>query len=99
MGADLRKVHEKHGCPLHVSILSHKFDVALRMLRLGPLVVDPHMLTTTVQANILHLLFVKFDKDEETATEILSECVKLGVNVNHVDSLEAAPIHLALRKR
>lgn len=69
------------------------------MLKLGPKLVDPNVLTTSVEANIIHLLFVKFDKDQETAVEILRECIKLGVNGNHIDSLEAAPIHVALRKR
>jgi hypothetical protein len=69
------------------------------MLKLGPNVVNPNILTTSVGANIFHLLFVKFDKDVDTATKILRECVKLGVDANHVDSLEAAPIHVALRRR
>jgi ankyrin repeat protein len=29
----------------------------------------------------------------------MEECVKLGVNLNLVDTQRAAPIHLALRKR
>jgi ankyrin repeat protein len=42
---------------------------------------------------------VKYDKDPETAFEILKECLHQGIDVNHVDSLKAAPLHVALRKR
>ena len=46
--------------------------------------IDPHCLNT-VGANIVHLLFVKYDKDSETALQILNQCLKLSVNVNLVD--------------
>jgi ankyrin repeat protein len=60
--------------------------------------IDPHI-TTSIGANIIHLLFVKYDKDPDIAFKILLECVRLGVDVNLVDELDAAPIHVALRKR
>ena len=46
--------------------------------------IDPHCLNT-VGANIVHLLFVKYDKDSPTALQILNQCLNLGVNVNLVD--------------
>lgn len=95
---NLMMIHEKHGFPLHIAVLSHKLDVALRMLRLGPPAIDPHVLTS-IGANVVHLLFVKYEKDAVTGFEILKECLKLGLDVNHVDTLKAAPLHVALRKR
>ena len=68
------------------------------MLKLGSDIIDPHVLTT-IGANIIHLLFVKYEKDPDVAFKILMECIKLGVDVNLVDTLKAAPIHVALRKR
>lgn len=92
---ELNKQNEKHGYPLHISIFFHKLEVTLRMLKLG---VDSSVLTS-IGANIIHLLFVQYDKDPVSAFQIMEECVKLGVNFNLVDSQKAAPIHLALRKR
>ena len=69
------------------------------MLKFGHRVIDPNVKTFQVEANIIHLLFVKFEKDPDIGIKILRECIKLGVDLNHVDSLQAAPIHVALRKR
>ena len=71
---DLNKPSSKHGYPLHVAVLSHKFDIAFRMLRLGKHVVNPSSLTS-IGANIIHLLLVKYEKDPEWAFKILKLCV------------------------
>ena len=71
---------EKHGHPLHIAILSKKFDVALRMLKLAPEYVDPCVFSQ-IGANILHLLFVKYEEDCQLAYKILTECIKLK-NIN-----------------
>lgn len=95
---DLHRANIKHGFPIHMAILSHKFEIALRILTIRNNLVDPHI-TTSIGANIIHLLFVKYDKDPDTAFKILLECIRMGVDVNHIDDLDAAPIHVALRKR
>lgn len=61
---DLNLQSKKHGYPLHMAILGHKFDVALTLLQNQNL--DPNVLNT-VGANVIHLLFVKYDKDPEIA--------------------------------
>ena len=60
--------------------------------------VNPHVLNT-IGANLIHLLFVKYDKDTIQAFAILKKCIKRGVNVNLVDQIGAAPVHIALRKK
>jgi hypothetical protein len=95
---NLQRANIKHGYPIHMAILSHKFEIALRILNMKHNLIDPHI-TTSIGANIIHLLFVKYDKDPDIAFKILLECVRLGVDVNLVDDLDAAPIHVALRKR
>ena len=70
---DLNQYHEKHGYPLHIAILSHRFDIALRMMKLSKTGDGedgsgfPHAVDTTVTsqigANVIHLLLVKYDKD------------------------------------
>ena len=45
---------------------------------------DPNVLNT-IGANLVHLLFVKYDKDLVLALDILKKCISLGVNVNLVD--------------
>ena len=64
---DLNKQSLKHGYPLHMAILSQKFDIALYLLKMD---VDPHVLNT-IGANLIHLLFVKYDKDLSLALQIL----------------------------
>ena len=91
-------MNQKHGYPLHISILSHKLDITVRMLKMRNNLVNANILTS-IQANILHLLFVKYEKDKVLGKEILTEAVSLGVDANHIDSLEASPLHVAVRKR
>jgi hypothetical protein len=86
----------KHGYPLHISILTEKFDIALDILN-DPNC-NPHVLNT-IGANVVHLLFVKYDKDLSLSIKILNRCISLGVDVNLVDQINAAPIHIALRKK
>lgn len=86
----------KHGYPLHMAILSQKFEVALQLLKMKE--IDPHVLNT-IGANLVHLLFVKYDKDAVLCLKILKQCVFLKVDVNLIDQLSAAPIHIALRKK
>ena len=82
---NLNEFHEKHGYPLHIAILSHRFDIAYRMMKLGksdaivggtefPYAVDTSV-TSSIGANIVHLLLVKYDKDCDLAKKILEECV------------------------
>ena len=80
-----------------MAILAHKFESALRMLSLKDQI-DPHVVNT-VRANVVHLLFVKYDKDAVTAFKILKQCVEVGCDLNLLDNLAAAPIHLALGKK
>lgn len=56
-------------------------------------------ITSQIDANLMHLLFVKFDKDPKLAERILREALEMGIDVNHVDKLNATPIHVAMRKR
>jgi len=93
---NLNKISLKHGYPLHISILTEKFDIALYILN-DPNC-DPHVLNT-IGANVVHLLFVKYDKDVNLCMKILNKCISLGVDVNLVDQINAAPIHIALRKK
>ena len=86
----------KHGYPVHMAILSHKFEIALQLLSMPD--VDAHVLNS-VGANTVHLLFVKYDKDAEMALKVLKRCIELGVDCNLVDRMQAAPIHLALGKK
>ena len=94
---DLNLQSLKHGYPLHMAILSHKFDIALHMLTLKDQI-DPNVLNT-VGANVVHLLFVKYDKDAVTAFKILKQCMEVAVDLNLIDRMAAAPIHLALGKK
>lgn len=94
---DLNQQSLKHGYPLHMAILSHKFEIALQMLTLKDQI-DPNVLNT-VGANVAHLLFVKYDKDAVTAFKILKQCLEVGVDLNLIDRMAAAPIHLALGKK
>lgn len=99
---DLNACSLRHGYPLHIAILSHKFEIALRMLRIsgsGPFSVNASV-TSSIGANIIHLVFVKYEKNPELGFKILQQCIKLGtVSLNHIDTLKAAPIHVAIRKR
>jgi hypothetical protein len=70
----------------------------LRLLKINGIRLDIKV-KTSIGANIIHLLFVKYDKEPDTALSILLECIKQGVEVNLIDNLKAAPIHVALRKR
>lgn len=94
---DLNRQSLKHGYPLHMAILSHKFDIALELLSMQERL-DPNVLNT-VGANVVHLLFVKYDKDAVTAFQILKKCADRGVDLNLIDRMQAAPIHLALGKK
>lgn len=96
MPLDLNKLSLKHGYPLHIAILTEKFDIALDLLHSAS--TNPHVYNT-IGANIIHLLFVKYDRDAVTAFRILNRCLALCVNVNLVDQIYAAPIHIALRKK
>ena len=60
--------------------------------------IDPKV-KSNIGANIGHLLFVKYEKDPILAKKILIKCFKNGVDLNHIDTLKAAPIHVAIRKR
>lgn len=64
-----------------MAILSQKFDIALYLLQMKA---DPNVLNT-IGANLVHLLFVKYDKDLDLALKILKKCIQLGVDVNLVD--------------
>jgi hypothetical protein len=93
---DLSICNQRHGYPLHIAVLSHKFEIALRMLDLPGF--DPKVLSS-IGANIVHLIFVKYDKNPELARKILVKCAQKGVEMNHIDTLKAAPIHVAIRKK
>ena len=67
---DLNQNSLKHGYPIHIAVLSRKFDIALRMLKLAPGFVDVSVLSS-IGANIVHLLFVKYEEDCELAFKIL----------------------------
>lgn len=103
---DLNVCSIRHGYPIHIAILSHKFEIALRMLRIAkrgpsvpPCAVDATV-TSSIGANIVHLVFVKYEKNPVLGFKILLQCANLGnVNLNHIDTLKAAPIHVAIRKR
>ena len=97
---DLNKINGKRGYPIHIAIQTGKFKIVLRMLNLAKTqkVIDP-CIKSQIDANLIHLLFVKFDKDLKLANEILKQSIELGVDVNHVDTLNATPIHVAMRKR
>ena len=66
-----------------MAILSQKFDVAIYLLKMKA---DPNVLNT-IGANLIHLLFVKYDKDLTLALEILKLCISLGINVNLIDQI------------
>lgn len=75
---DMNICSQRHGFPLHIAILSHKFEIALRMLRTArfpgrkapPFAVDAAV-TSSIGANIIHLVFVKYEKNPELAFKIL----------------------------
>lgn len=93
---DVNEAHESHGYPLHVAVLSKKMEVVLSLLQVQD--TDASALTS-FGANIFHLLLVKYDSDRDTCYRILQLCLEKGVDVNHVDTLNAVPIHIALRKK
>ena len=76
--------------------MTEKFDIALDILNSET--ANPHVLNT-IGANIIHLLFVKYDKDASLSLCILKRCIAIGVDVNLIDQINAAPIHIALRKK
>lgn len=65
---------------------------------MGPAFVNPTVLTS-IGANIIHLLFVKYDKDAILSFKILKECISLKIEMNKIDDLRASPLHVAIRKR
>ena len=77
---DLNKISLQHGYgyPIHMSVLSHKFDTTLLMMENNDTRylsnVDYHVLNT-IGANIVHLLLVKYDKDTKLGKEVLKKCV------------------------
>ena len=94
---NVKSLKHGYGYPLHMAILLQKFDIALQMLEMHDQI-NPHCLNT-VGANIVHLLFVKYDKDAGIARQILKKCLEIGINVNLIDQMQTAPIHIALRKK
>ncbi len=50
-------VSPKYGCPLHFSILKHKFELALRMM--DECKANPHILNPN-GSNAMHILFANF---------------------------------------
>lgn len=94
---DINKQSLKHGYPLHMAILSHKFDIACDLMRMTHKI-KPDVLNS-IGANLVHLLFVNYDNDAVNAFKILKLCIYLKVNPNLVDQIQAAPIHIALRKK
>ena len=93
MNLDL--VCPKYGCPLHVSILKHKFDLALLMLdryRANPHILNPN------GSNALHILFANFSTDLDLAQTLAGKLIRQNVNVNLVDNNGLTPLHVAIKK-
>ena len=117
---NLNKSCHKNGFPIHIAVLGHKFDVALRMLHLSkedvPQLMDMEVndgietfdnvdvnvsVVNAIGAHILHLLMVKFEKDFKMTKKLLYQIVKMRdiIDINLIDSLQACPLHVAMRKR
>jgi len=47
----------KYGCPLHLCILKHKFDLAIKVLEEND--ADPHI-TNPNGSNAIHILFANY---------------------------------------
>ena len=65
---DLTKINAKRGYPIHIAIQTGKFEIVLRLLKLAreKKLLDP-CITSQIDANLMHLLFVKFEKDPKLA--------------------------------
>lgn len=101
---ELNRLNAKRGYPLHIAVLTHKFDSLLRMVKLckvprRELKIDPTV-KSHIGANIIHLLFVKYERDSQKSKEILHELIQIPeLDLNHIDQMKAAPLHIAMRKR
>lgn len=85
----------KYGCPLHLSVLKHKFDLAYRIIEERG--ANPHILNPN-GSNIMHILFANYMYDEVLAEKLALKIIKERVNINLVDNNGLTPIHVAIKK-
>jgi hypothetical protein len=88
-------VSPKFGCPLHLSILKHKFSLALRILNLDT--VNPHI-TNTNGSNAIHILFANYAFEEENSESLAIKLINLKANLNLIDNNGLSPLHVAIKK-
>jgi len=62
---NLDMVSPKYGCPLHLCILKHKFELAAHMIEAKG--ANPHILNPN-GSNVMHILFANYMYDEEKAS-------------------------------
>lgn len=92
---NLDLVSPKYGCPLHLAILKHKFDLALFMIEEKN--ANPHILNPN-GSNSLHILFANYMYNENQAEKLAMRIIKEKVNINLVDNNGLTPIHVAIKK-
>lgn len=92
---DLNVSSPKYGSPLHLSILKHKFSLALTMIEEKD--INTHNVNPN-GSNAMHVLFANYMFDEQHAEKLAIKLIKEKVNVNLVDNNGLTPIHVAINK-
>ena len=88
-------VSPKYGCPLHLCILKHKFDLASHLiLDKGA---NPHILNPN-GSNSMHILFANYMFDEVKAKALALNIINKGVNINLMDNNGLTPLLVAIKK-
>lgn len=54
---------------------------------------------SSVKANLVHLLFVRYDRCPEVALKVLRRALELKLPVNLIDNVGVSPLHIAVRKK
>ena len=92
---DLDIVCPKYGCPLHLCILKHRFELAMSLIE--EKVANPHILNPN-GSNVMHILFANFMYNEVEAEKLAMKLIEVKVNINLVDNNGLTPIHVAIKK-
>jgi hypothetical protein len=94
---DLDIVSKKYGCPLHMCILKHRFDLAVKLLDSTKRSLNPHI-TNSNGSNAMHILFANFNFGQEYSEKLAHKLINKNLDINLIDTNELSPIHVAIKK-
>ena len=78
-----------------MSILKHKFELALRMI--VECNANPHLLNPN-GSNSMHILFANYSYDLTIAETLANKMIGMEIDINLVDNNGLTPIHVAVKK-